>query len=107
MIDIAKTNKASICVLHIYEDEKLDEKQIENKKLLEAILEGVEYKFHFLSSMQILSAINCFVESRESDMIAFINKKHAFFGSILTKPLVKGIGFYSKVPILVMHDLRN
>ena len=40
-------------------------------------------------------------------MVAFINKKHTFFGSILRQPLVKEMGFNSKVPILVMHDLRN
>ncbi len=48
-----------------------------------------------------------FIESRGSDMVAFINKKHTFFGSMLTEPMVKGIGYHSKVPILVMHDLRN
>jgi len=40
-------------------------------------------------------------------MIAFIKKKDRFFGSVLTQALVKDIGFNSKVPILVMHDLRN
>jgi hypothetical protein len=54
-----------------------------------------------------LRAVNLFVESRSSDMIAFINKKHTFFGSIFTNAMVKEISFYSRVPILTMHDLRN
>ena len=93
--------------MHVAEEKTLDNKQIENKKLLEDILKNVDYSFHVLSSMDIPSAINCFIESRDSDMVAFINKKHAFFSSMLTQPLVKEIGYYSKVPILVMHDLRN
>jgi nucleotide-binding universal stress UspA family protein len=107
MVEIAKICHAFIRVLHVMEEDKLDKKQIENKKLLEDSLEGIEFSFHSLSKMPIPMAINSFVESRESDMVAFINKKHAFFGSVLTKPLVKEIGFYSKVPVLVMHDLRN
>lgn len=107
MVEIAKTCKSSIRVLHVSEENKLDNKQNENKKLLEDIIKDVDYSFHVLSSMYIPSAINCFVESRDSDMVAFINKKHAFFSSMLTQSLVKEIGYYSKVPILVMHDLRN
>lgn len=107
LIDIAKISEASIKVLHVIEENRLDDKQVNNKKLLEENLKVVDYAFHTLSNTSIPLAINCFVESRESDMIAFINKKHAFFGSILTQPLVKEIGYDSKVPILVMHDLRN
>ena len=107
IVEIAKTCNASIKVLHVTEENKLDSKQTENKKLLEDILNEVDYSFHLLSRMDIPSAINCFVESRDSDMVAFINKKHAFFNSMLTQPLVKEISYYSKVPVLVMHDLRN
>ncbi len=107
MVDVAKTCKASIRILHIVKQSKLNKKQLDNKKLLERAFEEIDYSFHALSHMEIPTAINCFVESRNSDMIAFINKKHAFFGSILAQPLVKDLAYHSKVPILVMHDLRN
>lgn len=107
LINIAEKCNASIKVLHIAKEEELDEQQLNNKQLLMESLEGVNHTFHSLNHMSIPSAINCFVESRESDMVAFINKKHAFFSSILSQPLVKQIGYESKVPILVMHDLRN
>lgn len=107
LVDIAKTCDANICVLHVSRKAELDAKLLENKKLLETIFEDVSYSFHQLRHMEIPVAINCFIESRDSDMVAFINKKHSFFGSILTQPLVKDIAFHSVVPILVMHDLRN
>lgn len=44
---------------------------------------------------------------RESDMVAFINRKHKFFAGILNQPLVKGIAYNSKVPVLVMHDVMD
>jgi nucleotide-binding universal stress UspA family protein len=107
LIDIAKKSEATIIVLHISENAELSKEQKENKQLLEEILEGTNHKPHFLSHNSAETTINIFIESRDSDMVAFINKKHAFFGSILTDPLVKSISFHTKVPILVMHDLRN
>ncbi len=107
LTDIAKKCNAHIAVLHISKDDKLDSEQKENQDLLKEILDEVEYSFHFISGTLVEPSITIFVESRDSDMVAFINKKHMFFGSLLTKPLVKGIAFHSKVPILVMHDLRN
>ena len=107
LIDIAKKCNATIAILHISQDKELSKIQKDNKKLLSEILEEVPITFHFLSHFDVEPALNMFVESRNSDMVTFINKKHAFFGSILTKPMVKGISFHSKVPILVLHDLRN
>jgi len=107
LIDILKKCDAKLIVLHIETEDELSDEQKENKKLLKEILGAIEVKFQFLSNHSIESAVNIFVESRDSDMVAFINRKHAFFGSILTKPMVKSISFQSKVPILVMHDLRN
>jgi nucleotide-binding universal stress UspA family protein len=105
LTDIAKKCDTTIVILHIEEGE-LDENQKDNKALLEEILLGTNYKFHTLSHNSVITAINVFVESRASDMVAFINKKHTFFGSILSNPLVKEISFHLNVPILAMHDLR-
>jgi len=107
LIDLAKNCNASIRVLHVAAEDKLSDKQSSNKTLLKEYFESVPHTFHALSHTEIPAAISCFIESRDSDMVAFINKKHAFFGSILSNPLVKKIGYHSKVPILVMHDLRN
>jgi nucleotide-binding universal stress UspA family protein len=108
LTDIAKKCDSTIIILHISKTEnELDKEQKANKQLLEEILEGTNYKFHYLSHYSVETAVNLFIESRDSDMVTFINKKHSFFGSILTTPLVKDISFHSKVPILVMHDLRN
>jgi len=107
LTEISKKCDASIVILHVVEKDKLDKNQEENKKLLEEILEGTKHKYHELPHYSVITAVNIFVESRESDMVAFINKKHTFFGSILTSPMVKEISFHLNVPILAMHDLRN
>lgn len=107
LIDIAKRCDASIKILHILEAETLNPKQMAKKTQLEDYFNDVDHAFHFLRNISVPAAVNCFVESRESDMVAFINKKHSFFAGIINQPLVKGIAYESRVPILVMHDLRN
>jgi nucleotide-binding universal stress UspA family protein len=102
---IAKKCNANIAVLHI-SDRELNKSQKERQELLKEIFEDNTYSFHTLPLNSINDAINIFVDSRDSDMVAFINKKHSFFGSILTNPLVKEVTFF-KVPVLVLHDLRN
>jgi nucleotide-binding universal stress UspA family protein len=107
LIEIAKKCDSTIVILHINKDGELDEIQEKHKQMLKEMFVEVKHSFHSLSNYSVESAVNIFVESRNSDMVAFINKKHPFFGSILSQPMVKGLGFHSKVPILVMHDLRN
>lgn len=107
LIDITLRCDASIRILHIMVQDNMSDKQMATKTQLENFFSNINHSFHFLRNMSVTSAINCFVDSRESDMIAFINKKHNFFASIINKPVVKGIAYDSKVPILVMHDLRS
>ncbi|WP_428741007.1 universal stress protein [Tenacibaculum sp.] len=107
LIDIVRACNASLRVLHITNNDNIDESQKERKEMLKEYFEGLDYSFHSLSCITVPMAIKCFVESRDSDMVAFINKKHPFFDTIFSKPLVKEIGYKLKVPVLVLHDLRN
>ncbi len=107
LTDVASRFNAHIIVLHITEKDELTPGQEERKQYLKEILAKVSHKFKTIHHDDIESGINLFIESRDGNMLAFINKKHAFFGSFITKPLVKKITFQSRVPILVMHDLKN
>ncbi len=105
LIEIAKLNAASIRILHIEEEANLSKTQESNKALLQSILQKVDHGFHTLSNIKVHSGIGAFIESRDSDMLAFINRKHRFFGSMLSKPLVKEVGYHSKIPILAINEL--
>ncbi|WP_378187637.1 universal stress protein [Aquimarina sp. W85] len=107
LINIAQYNNSSIRILHVTNKEGLTPEQENNKQLYAEYFDTLDHSFHTLHNMDLQSALNCFVESRNIDMITFINKKHSFFDSILSKPMVKNLGYYSKVPVLALHDLRN
>ncbi|GAA4112419.1 universal stress protein [Aquimarina addita] len=107
VIELARISNATVCILYMSKGDELDREQKENKKLLEEYFDGLEYSFHTLHDVDVKSGLSSFVESRGSDLITFINKKHSFFGSIFSRPMVKNLGYYSKVPVLALHDLRN
>lgn len=103
LIEIAMMHSSAIRILHVTKKADLTDVQQNNKRLLGAILETVEHSFHTLSYKDVSDGLTAFVQSRDSDMIAFINSKHFFFGSIFSKPLVKEIGYDATVPILALH----
>ena len=106
LIEIAKLHDSRINVLHIDQDKdgKLNKEEQTNRLLLQDILDGTDYEMYFLPAIKLVKGINAFMESRNCDMLSFLNRKHLFFGSILSNPLVKEIGYEPKVPILELND---
>jgi len=107
IFEISKLTNSPVRVLHVSKKETLDKEQKEKKALLEECLDGLVYTFHWLEFDNVQIGLHLFVQSRGSEMIVFINKKHAFFDTLFSKPLVKELGQHAKVPVLVLHDLRN
>lgn len=106
-VKIARQEHSPISILHIGEEANLTELQKKNKKQLEIYFEDIEYTYHWLEKVPVKEGVLSFVNDRKSGMIAFVNRKHWFFGSVFSNPLVKSLGVHSKVPILAMHDSRN
>lgn len=104
--EIAKLYDAKINVLHITKDDQADlkKKQENNKQLLQDILQGMDFEIHFTPADDIAKGIEDYVIDHGGDMLVFINRKHLFFGSILSNPLVKEIGYDPQVPILELND---
>lgn len=107
LVEIARLLNSPIRILHVQKDRALTKGQLENKKLLETILDTASFTHHRLYNVDLKDGVSCFVQSRESEMIAIVNKKHNFFGSIFSNPMVKELGKHTNVPLLAMHDLRN
>lgn len=107
LVEISQLTNAPVRILHVQKDKILNKTQIKNKEILETILATVPHTHHTLYDMEIKDGVRSFVQSRESDMIAFINRKHNFFGSIFSNPMVKELGKYSNVPLLAVHDIKK
>ena len=107
LYEISKNTNAAIRILHVNNEVHLSELQNQNKDLLEDCLDGLDYTFHWLDNVGVNAGLQNFVQSRNSDMVVFINKKHSFFETIFSNPMVNDLGYNSRVPILVLHDIRN
>lgn len=106
IIDIAQLHRGFIRILHVKKSKKLTEAQQENKDLLASIFTDVQHSFHELEDIPIRAGINTFIESRDSHMVAFIDHNRNFFSKIVSKPLVKELGYHSKVPVLVLRNRK-
>jgi nucleotide-binding universal stress UspA family protein len=107
LYEIAKITNSVVRILHINTENHLTDLQKQNKDLLEEFLDGIDYSFKWLDNVNVNTGLEEFVRRRGSDIIVFINKKHTFFDSIFSRPLVKDLGASSQIPVLVLHDLRN
>ena len=95
-------------VLHINKKkENLNRDQQKYKELLEDYFNGHKHSFHFLTNDKIEDAVQCFVESRDIDMIAMVAKNLNYFQRILFMPTVEEISYHTDVPFLVLHEQQN
>lgn len=104
LISLTNKFKAPVRILHIAEEGGLTYSQKENRQLLKEKLEGVNHSFHYLENLSVPLGLYAFTESRESGMIAFVNKKHSFFEKLLLDPLYRNLAHFLKVPVLVLHQ---
>ncbi|WP_054850753.1 universal stress protein [Olleya sp. ITB9] len=103
--DILEQQKATVRVLHITKKQKdLNEDQKQNKDFLEDYFSQYISSFHFLTNTKVEAAVQCFVESRNIDMIAMVAKNLNYFQQILFHNKVEDISYQTTVPFLVLHE---
>jgi nucleotide-binding universal stress UspA family protein len=103
--DILEKTNASLRVLHINKkDEQLTSEQQENKELLADFFEGLNNSFHVLTNKKIEDAVQCFVDSRDIEMMAMVAKNLNYFQHILFHSKIEKISYHIKIPFLVLHE---
>lgn len=97
--------KSSLRVLHISKKgERLSDEQLENKEFLEDYLQDIDHSFHSLTGTDLETAVQCFTESRNIDVITMVAKNLNFFQRILFRPKVEQISYHTDIPFLVLHE---
>ncbi|WP_108425829.1 universal stress protein [Flagellimonas amoyensis] len=86
------------------------EMNMEQKNNKEFLLDYMEetfpdrYSFHSLTNKSAKLAIQCFVESRDIDMMVMVAKNLNFIQQILFDSLTEKISFHTKIPFYVIHE---
>ena len=105
LIELSRMNKSVLRVVHISKKgEELNEEQLKNKEFLNDYLQDIEHSFHWLTGTDLETAVQCFTESRDIDMIAMVAKNLNFFQRILFRPKVEQISYHTDIPFLVLHE---
>jgi len=103
--EILEMHNAALRILHVNKRNiELNNDQKINKDYLEDYFNEYEHSFHFLTNINIEEAIQCFVESRDINIIAMVAKNLNYFQKILLSPKVKEIGYHTDIPFLVLHE---
>jgi len=105
LTEILNSSKANLRIIHINNDGKtLNKDQLSNKDLLTDYFEDYNPSFHILPNQRVEDAIQCFVESRDVDMIVMVAKNLNYFQSILFHTKVEKITYHTEIPFLVIHE---
>ncbi|SDE44431.1 Nucleotide-binding universal stress protein, UspA family [Pricia antarctica] len=103
LLFLASLAKASIRVLHITEEEILNNEQESRRKLLESCLEGVEHSFHWMQAFDDKAkVIDAFLKKLEVDLYAMVNRKHSLFEKLTREPVIMDVSMYSETPLLIL-----
>tara|TARA_R110002073_G_scaffold40547_5_gene114973 strand:+ start:80688 stop:81527 length:840 start_codon:yes stop_codon:yes gene_type:complete len=96
---------ATLRILHVRKkEEELSAFQKENKEYLSDYFTEFNHSFHRITNKKIEAGVQCFVESRDINMLVMIAKNLNLFQQIIFKPTVKEISYHTTVPLLVLHE---
>lgn len=100
---LAALTEATINVLHIKSKDGLSEAQNANFEMLKAHLEDYKHTFNWLPSTGTKAdAIADFIKENNVKILTMINYEHSFIENIIKEPIIKKLGFKSKIPFLVI-----
>lgn len=103
--EISDLFNSEINIVHLNNEEHLNEVQEFNTKILENYLQ--DYNYHFFripNHGKIAIDINDFIEDQKINMLAMVNYKHSFIEKITREPVIKTIGFQPTIPFLVIPE---
>lgn len=108
MEEMVKLGEAQLRIMNaLKEGDELNEEQEKNKEYLLDFMEEAfpeAYSFHTVTNQKVKAAIQCFVESRDIDMMFMVAKNLNFIQQILFDSIVEQISFHTKVPFYVIHE---
>ncbi|MGB5171276.1 universal stress protein [Eudoraea sp.] len=105
LIAMVIMNKSVLRIVHIsMKGDMLNQEQETNKDFLHDYLRGIDHTFHAVRGTRLETSIQCFIDSRDIDMVAMVAKNLNFFQRILFKPSVEEISYHTEIPFLVLHE---
>jgi len=105
LIDIANLYNSKISILHINNEEYLNEVEKYNSKILKSYLKEYEHTLYLiLNYTKKTEEVNNFIMDLKINLLVLVNYKHSLIEKIIKEPIIKKIGFHPIVPFLVIPE---
>ncbi|WP_341215622.1 universal stress protein [uncultured Wocania sp.] len=102
---LADLYNSKIRIVHINDEEELNDIQEYNITMLQKHLSDYEHSLHWMPKYaKKTKEINDFIEELDINILAMVNYKHSFIEKIINEPVIKKIGFHPIVPFLVIPE---
>lgn len=103
--EITDLYNSEINIVHLNNEEHLNEVQEYNSKILENDLKDYNHHFFWIPNYgKKANDINDFIKEQKINMLAMVNYKHSFIEKITKEPVIKTIGFHPFIPFLVIPE---
>ena len=103
--EITDLYNSEINIVHLNNEEHLNEVQEYNSKVLENDLKDYKHHFFWIPNYgKKANDINDFIKEQKINMLAMVNYKHSFIEKITKEPVIKTIGFHPFIPFLVIPE---
>lgn len=103
--EITDLYNSKINIVHLNNEEHLNEIQEYNSKILENDLKNYNHHFFWIPNYgKKANDINDFIKEQNINMLAMVNYKHSFIEKITKEPVIKTIGFQPFIPFLVISE---
>ncbi|WP_276167297.1 universal stress protein [Zobellia alginiliquefaciens] len=94
---------ASMHIMHINEEKRLDSIQGSNRNTLDAYLKAFNPNYHWMPNFTSKTkSIQFFLKELDIDFLTMIKHDQDFFGSIMRESVIKKVSFCVEVPFLVV-----
>ena len=103
--EVTDLYNSEINIVHLNNEEHLNEVQEYNSKVLENDLKDYNHHFFWIPNYgKKANDINDFIKEQNINMLAMVNYKHSFIEKITKEPVIKTIGFQPFIPFLVIPE---
>ncbi|WP_339885541.1 universal stress protein [Polaribacter vadi] len=103
--EVTDLYNSEINIVHLNNEEHLNEVQEYNSKILENDLKDYKHHFFWIPNYgKKANDINDFIKEQNINMLAMVNYKHSFIEKITKEPVIKTIGFQPFIPFLVIPE---
>lgn len=94
---------AELDILILNKDRMINESYNDKKSKIETFFKGCKHNFHTIEDVPSDIAMDCFVQIKETSMIAKIINKESFLKRLIEGSKTDDITYKSRVPLLIMH----